>query len=45
MKVRKVYSHMVWKWRWDAAGLFGYCVTKQGALRAARRALMDLARG
>lgn len=44
MTVRKVYANFIWSWRWDAAGLFGYCMTKQGALRAARRALIEATR-
>lgn len=40
MKVRRMYSgSFTYRWRWEAAGLFGYCATKRGALKAARRAI------
>lgn len=32
-------------WKWEAAGLIGYCITRMGALRAARRAVIEASRG
>ena len=44
MRVRKAYSTthpLGFPWRWEAAGLVGYCMTRMGALRAARRAEVE----
>lgn len=40
MTVRRMdYLNPLYRWRWDAAGMFGYAVTKRAACRAARQAL------
>jgi hypothetical protein len=41
MKVRRMHATLnpLLRWRWDAAGVFGYSATKRGALKAARDAI------
>lgn len=43
MIVRKTLGTLnpMMRWRWDAAGMFGYASTKRGAAAAARRALAE----
>lgn len=39
---RTAYLHPLMRWRWDAAGMFGYRGTERGATAAARRAIKKM---